>query len=70
MGTIITCSVIAFILGVVTGALIIRRHAGRWVEAMAESREELLERMTAEFGEETIERIVGKMIMDLLNEKK
>lgn len=47
-----------------------RQIAGTWIESMQESREELLKRLMAEFGEETVERIVGKMIMDLLRENE
>lgn len=70
MGTIIVCSIPAFLIGMVTGAIIMRKMAITWIKSMEESREELLKRLMAEFGEDTIERIVGKMIMDLIEENE
>lgn len=59
-----------FFLGLLIGAFITRQLLKRWVAAVYESREELLKRMTEEFGEQTVERMIGKMIMDLLEDKK
>lgn len=70
MGTIIVCSALFFLVGIALGAFWMRQISLIAIEAMQESREELLKRLMAEFGEDTIERIVGKMIMDLLNEKE
>lgn len=70
MGEIILYNLPGFLVGIVVGAFIMRQMASKWIGAMYESREELLKRLAAEFGEETIERIVGKMVIDLLNEEK
>lgn len=68
MGTLIVCSALFLLVGIGLGAYWMRQISLVTIEAMAESREELLKRLMAEFGEDTVERIVGKMIMDLLGE--